>query len=368
MGSEFAALENTIKAIQKTDENARAQARARLDSLVKPIGSLGGLEEIAVRLAGITGSVFNVMDKRCVIIMSADNGVVAEGVASAPQAVTYLQTLNFAKGLTGVSVLASTFNADLAVYDVGINADIDYGTHKGIIVNNKIRKSTGNIAKEPAMTKDEVIKAIHCGVKAAVSAKEKGYKIIGVGEMGIGNTTTSSAVLSALLGFSTKSEVGDTVDRGAGLTDAAYERKIEVIYNALSLHKPDRGDVYDILSTVGGLDIAAMTGVFLGAATLRMPVVIDGFISVVAALCAARLNPLAVDYMLASHKSEERGYLLAVKELGLKPYLHLNMRLGEGSGCPIMFSIIDAACAVIEKMATFEEAQIDTEFLEELEG
>lgn len=351
-------LNGYLSQIKDLNAGAMANARMRLDNLAKPPGSLGKLEEIAVTLAGIGGDIVCEMSKRCVIIMASDNGVVEEGVASAPQAVTYIQTLNFTRGLTGVAVLAKLFNADLIVADVGINADINDPSVK----NRKIRKSTWNIAKREAMTYNEAIQAILIGIETAAEAVKDGYKLLGAGEMGIGNTTTSSAVLCALTGISAEQITG----KGAGLKEEAYRHKIEVIKTALKNNNPDISDPIDILAKLGGFDIAAMAGVFIGGAYMRVPVVIDGFISMVAALIAYRLNPAVKGYMLASHASYERGFVYAANALGVEPCLNLNMRLGEGSGCPIMFSVIDAACAVIRDMGTFEQAEIDDEYLNEV--
>lgn len=353
-------LERYIAGITGTDRAAADAAKKRLDSLAKPPGSLGRLEDIAVKLAGITGKVCNTLDRRCVIIMCSDNGVVEEGVASAPQSVTYAQAINFTRGITGVAVLAKCFNSDLMVVDVGINAEVN---HPGII-NRKIRKSTSNLANQPAMSRDEALSAILTGIGMAGEACRKGYRMIGVGEMGIGNTTTSSAVLCALTGIDPDLAVG----KGAGLTDEGFEKKKRIIRDAIVKHRPDPEDPIDVVSKVGGFDIAAMAGVYLGAAYYRLPVVIDGFISAVAALVAARMAGLAVEYMLPSHASCEPGYAYTVRELGLEPVLDLGMRLGEGSGCPIMFMVIDAACAVIRDMGTFAEAGIGDEYLENIRG
>ena len=346
--------------IKELDLRAQEKAQERLDSLVKPPGSLGQLEEIAIRLAGISGEVFYDAGKRCVIIMCADNGVVEEGVAAAPQAVTAAQTLNFAKGLTGVSVLAKRFGADLIVTDVGVNADLDHP----FIQNKKIRKGTGNIAKGEAMTYDEAAQAILIGIEAAIDAVRHGYKLIGAGEMGIGNTTTSAAVLCALAGV----PVAQATGKGAGLKDEAYNRKIEVIQTALAHNKPNPADPVDVLAKVGGFDLAAMAGVYIGAAFCRVPVVVDGFISMVAALAALRLAPLAKAYMFASHASFEQGFCYAAEAAGLTPCLQLQMRLGEGSGCPLMFAVIDAACAVLREMGTFAQADLGDEYLDEIKA
>ena len=351
-------LNSIISNIQDVNKEILREADERMTSLAKPLKSLGKLEDMAIKLAGITGKVKNKIDKRTIIIMSSDNGVVEEGVASAPQSVTLAQTINFTKGLTGVAVLAKANNTDLMVVDVGVNCDFDCPG----VINRKIRKSTYNIAKGPAMSYEECIKAVLIGIDCVKEAKNKGYDIVGVGEMGIGNTSTSSAVLCAI----TDCKVDDVVGRGAGITDEAYIKKVSVVKKALEINDPDKNNPLDAIAKVGGFDIAAMTGVFLGAAFYKMPVVIDGFISVVAALCAYRLNNKCRDYMFTSHASKEIGFKTAMSELGLSSILDLNMGLGEGSGCPLAFSILDSACAVMNNMATFEEAEINDEYLDEL--
>ena len=351
-------LSGYLSQIRPLDAGAMAKARERLDSLAKPPGSLGVLEDIAVTLAGISGGMFYNTDKRCVIIMSADNGVTEEGVASAPQAVTCAQTVNFTKGITGVAALAKQFNTDLIITDAGINADINNPRIK----NKKIRKSTWNIAQREAMDYGEAEQAILIGIETAAEAVKEGYKLLGAGEMGIGNTTTSAAVLCALTGLPAEQVTG----KGAGLKEEAYKRKIEVVKTALKNNRPNLSDPIDILAKVGGFDIAAMTGVFIGGAYMRVPVVIDGFISMVAALTASRLNAVSKEYMLASHASYEQGFTHAAQALGVEACLNLNMRLGEGSGCPLMFAVIDAACAVMRDMGTFEQANIDSGYLDEI--
>ena len=344
--------------IAPADGAAVEAARARQESLAKPPHSLGKLEDISVKLAGITGKLFNPVEKRRVLIFSSDNGIAHEGVASAPQSVTLSQTINFTRGLTGVAVLAKHFGAELDVMDVGIDAEF---SQPGVR-NLKIARGTRNFAKEPAMTRALCERALEIGVEAARRAKRDGMDIIGVGEMGIGNTSTSSAVLSVLLGL----PASETVSRGAGINDEAYLRKVRLIDEAIARYSPDPKDPADILTKVGGFDIAAMCGAFLGAASERLPVVIDGFISAVAALCAFRMDPLAADYMFPSHASRERGYALAMDAMALEPMLQLDMRLGEGSGCPIAFEIIAAAESVIKNMATFQEAAIDDGYLSEI--
>jgi len=353
-------LEKFLADMKSLDDNEKQAACAKLDNLVKPIGSLGELENIAARIAGISGKTHYDTSKRCVLIFAADNGVTEEGISSAPQEVTRIQAENITKGITGVAVLAKQFQSDVIVVDVGINADVE----NSAIVNKKIRKSTWNIAKQPAMTRDEAVRAVLVGTDTAVRAVNDGYKIIGVGEMGIGNTTTSTATLCALANLLPEQVTG----KGAGLSEENYHNKIHVIQAALEYNKPNPTDPIDILAKVGGFDIAAMAGAYIGAAYMKVPVVIDGFISIVAALCAAKLNPLAREYMFASHASSEPGYKYAAGSLGVSPCLHLSMRLGEGSGCPLMFAIMDAACAVIRDMGTFEQGHISEEYLENVRG
>ena len=358
MNSKLEQLNNIINKIEDVNKEIIIQADKRMTSLAKPLKSLGKLEEIAIKLSGITGKVKNKLTKKMVIIMCADNGVIEEGVSSAPQSVTLAQTINFTKGSTGVAVLAKANNTELMVVDVGINCDFSHPD----VISKKIRKSTYNIAKEAAMSHDEAAYAMLIGIECVKNAKDLGYEILGVGEMGIGNTSTSSAVLSIL----TTIEIEAVVGRGGGITDEAFEKKKKVIKKAIEINNPIKGDPIEVVSKVGGFDIAAMAGVFLGAAYYKIPVVIDGFISVVAALIAFRLNPKTRDYMFTSHGSRELGFKVAMKELDLSPILDLDMALGEGSGCPLAFSIINSACEVMNNMATFEEAEINDSYLDEL--
>ncbi len=352
---------SVIREIEKIENSDIEKAKAYLDSLAKPPGSLGRLEEIAAKIYGITKEEKPSIKKRCMIVCAADNGVVEEGVSCTPQSVTLMQTINIARGITGVGVLARAYHSDIQVIDLGVNAVFE---EPGVL-NKKIRMSTENFYKRPAMEREEAIKAINIGIEQAIEAKEKGYQILGVGEMGIGNTTTSSAVLAVLLGLEGEA-VEQVVGRGGGLEDADYLHKIKVIQTAIYKHQPQKEDPVDVLTKVGGLDLACMTGVFLGAAYAKIPVVVDGFISAVAALSAKRLCKDALDYMIGSHESYEKGYGLAMKELGLSSSLSLGMRLGEGSGCPIMFSVIDGALMVYNEMATFEQASINDSYLDKI--
>ena len=348
-------LEKTLREIQPLDKEAMKRALKRQDNLAKPLGSLGRLENISIQLAGIRGKERYRSQKECTVVMCADNGIFEEGVSSCPQNITIIQSVNFVKGLTGISVLSRHAKADIRVFDLGINSDFSYPG----LINKKIRKSTWNMAKGPAMTRDEAIKAIEIGIEAADDLAKEGYGILGTGEMGIGNTSTSSAVLMGL----TACDVSIAVGKGAGMTPEGYGAKKDIIKRTVALNDPDPKDPIDVLSKVGGFDIGGMVGVFLGAAKNHIPVVIDGFISSAAALLAYRLNPLVKDYMIPSHISEEPGYKLAMDIMGLEPILNLHMRLGEGTGCPLAFGIIKAAEAIIDEMATFADAEIVNDYL-----
>ena len=341
------------------DRAAMSAAEERQRQLAKPPGSLGLLEEISIRFAGMTGKTGGRARRRRLLVFAADNGVTEEGVSSAPRSVTMMQTMNLARGLTGAATISRHFDTQLRVYDVGVDAEGPLG---GGVVHRRIARGTRNIALGPAMTREETLAAIEIGYRAATQAADEGIEILGVGEMGIGNTTTSAAVLSALLGL----PASETVGRGGGVSDAGFSRKREIVDAAAA--DADSGDPLDVLARAGGLDIAAMCGAFLGGASRRVPVVIDGYISVVAALCAERLVPGCRNYFFASHASWERGYAHAIQALGLKPMLALEMRLGEGSGCPIAFELIDSALMLLNEMGTFEEARIDDGYLAEIRG
>ena len=341
--------------IQPLDEAAMAAARERQAQLAKPPGSLGRLEELSIQLAGITGKVHNKIEKKHLLVFAADNGVVEEGVSSAPQSVTLMQTINLTRHKTGASTLCKHFGCDITVCDVGVNADIK----EPKVLNKKIAYGTQNIAKGPAMKRAQAEQAILIGYELA---KATDADVLGIGEMGIGNTTTSSAVLSVLL----DADVDAVTGRGGGITDQSFLKKKQVIKDAIAINQPDKNDVIDVLAKVGGFDIAAMCGAFIGCAVTRRPVVIDGFISAVAALCAYKICPNAVKYFVPSHASYEIGYKLAMDAMQLQPMFLLGMRLGEGSGCPLAFEILDAACSIINDMATFDQAGIDDGYLDEI--
>lgn len=352
MQKELDALVREVLPLDRGTMTAAEEYQARL---AKPPGSLGRLEEISIQLAGITGHVHNALNKKQLLVFAADNGVVAEGVSSAPQSVTKQQTINLMRGKTGAAVLAKHFGCGLTVCDVGVNADI----YESTVLNRKIAYGTQNICTGPAMTREQTLQAILTGAEIARTVDAD---VIGAGEMGIGNTTTSSAVLAVLLGTDVEAVTG----RGGGITEESFRKKKAVIRTAIEVNRPDRDDVVGVLSKVGGFDLAAMCGAFLGAAAARRPAVIDGLISTAAALCAVRLCPNVRGYLVPSHASFEIGYRLAMEAMDLRPLFDLGMRLGEGSGCPLAFQVLDAACAVINDMATFDEAGINDDYLDEI--
>ena len=348
-------LDALVRAVAPLDRGTMTAAEEYQARLAKPPGSLGRLEEISIQLAGITGRVHNALNKKQLLVFAADNGVVAEGVSSAPQSVTKQQTINLMRGKTGAAVLAKHFGCGLTVCDVGVNADI----YESTVLNRKIAYGTQNICTGPAMTREQTLQAILTGAEIARTVDAD---VIGVGEMGIGNTTTSSAVLAVLLGADVEAVTG----RGGGITEESFRKKKAVIRTAIEVNRPDRDDVVGVLSKVGGFDLAAMCGAFLGAAAARRPAVIDGLISAAAALCAVRLCPNVRGYLVPSHASFEIGYRLAMEAMDLRPLFDLGMRLGEGSGCPLAFQVLDAACAVTNDMATFDEAGINDDYLDEI--
>lgn len=348
-------LDALVRAVAPLDRDAMTAAEEYQARLAKPPGSLGQLEEFSIQLAGITGRVHNALNKKQLLVFAADNGVVDEGVSSAPQSVTKQQTINLMRGKTGAAVLAKHFGCGLTACDVGVNADI----YESAVLNRKIAYGTQNICTGPAMTREQALQAILTGAEIARTVDAD---VIGVGEMGIGNTTTSSAVLAVLLGADVEAVTG----RGGGITEETFRKKKAVIRTAIEVNRPDRDDVVGVLSKVGGFDLAAMCGAFLGAAAARRPAVIDGLISAAAALCAVRLCPNVHGYLVPSHASFEIGYRLAMEAMDLRPLFDLGMRLGEGSGCPLAFQVLDAACAVINDMATFDEAGINDDYLDEI--
>lgn len=342
-------LQETIDKIRPIDRKAAALAQKRWDSIGKPLHSLGKMETLVMQIAGITGSASVNIKKRALVPMCADNGVVAEGVTQTGQEVTAIVAENFLTGDTSACVMCRQCGTDVFPVDVGMVSDTK------VPRDLKVMNGTRNMAKEPAMTREEAVRGIEAGIEMVRRLKEKGYTLIATGEMGIGNTTTSSAVASVLLDKPVEMMTG----RGAGLSGEGLKRKIAAIQKAVSKNQPDPKDAIDVLAKVGGLDIAGMAGVFLGGAAMHIPVVIDGFISCVAALVAQRICPLVKDYMIASHVSKEPAASLILEALDKEAVLHGEMCLGEGSGAVALFPFLDMGIAVYESMSTFEEIKVD---------
>ena len=344
-------LEEVIQGIVPADQEAMGRAKARWDSIAKPLGSLGALEDAVIRIAGMSGSPDVDISKRAVVVMCADNGVVAEGVTQTGQEVTAIVAENMSTGDTSVCAMSRAAGAEVVPVDIGTVTPL-----KGARIRQKcVRRGTANMTQGPAMSREEAVQAILAGVEIARELRGQGVKLLATGEMGIGNTTTSSALAAVLL----NRPVEDMTGRGAGLSSEGLQRKIRAIETAIRVNRPDPNDVLDVLHKVGGLDIAGQAGVFLGGALCRTPVLVDGFISSVAALVAARLCPHCKDYMLGSHASEEPASQLVLSELNLRPFLYAGMRLGEGTGAVAVMPLLDMGLAVYREMTTFEDTNIE---------
>jgi nicotinate-nucleotide--dimethylbenzimidazole phosphoribosyltransferase len=336
--------------IPAPDLEAAAAARARQDALTKPPGSLGRLEDLSIQLAAATGSPRPAVARKAVIVMAADHGVAAEGVSAYPAEVTPQMVLNFARGGAAINVLARQAGARVIVVDIGVAADLDHPA----VQNRKIARGTRNMARGPAMTREQAQAAIYEGIDVAQAEAARGLDLAATGDMGIGNTTASAAIIAAVTGR----PAADVTGRGTGVDDAGLARKIAVIERALAVNQPNPDDPLDVLSKVGGLEIGGLAGVIVGAAARRVPVVIDGFIAGAAALIADRLCPDVRPYLIAGHQSVEIGHRAALDHLGLRPLLDLNLRLGEGTGAVLAFHLIEAAARILNEMATFTEAGV----------
>ena len=343
-------IESICKNIYPLDTRFMEQAQARQDRLIKPQGSLGKLEGISIQLAGIYGSKYFDTTKKIVLSFACDHGVYEEGVAPNNQNITLLQSMNFPKKINGVGTISKFVGSDVQLVDVGINCDEPI---EGVI-DCKIRKSTSNMAKGPAMTRQEAIRAIEIGIEMSEKYIQEDYKVIGIGEMGIANTTPSAAIISVIAGCDPQEVTG----MGAGLKKELLAHKAQVIRTAIEINQPNPTDGIDILQKVGGFEIGSMAGVILGCSANRVPVVLDGFISYAAALIAVNINPRCKDYMIASHYSAEPGAKKALELLGLDPFLKMDMRLGEGSGAALAFNMIEAANYVYKNMLTFDEVDM----------
>jgi len=344
-------LQKTLDRIQPVDPRWRVQAQARLDRLTKPPGSLGRLEELAARYVMITGEVKPSVPRGAVFTFAADHGVTKEGVSAYPREVTPQMVLNFLRGGAGVNVLARHAGVDVKVVDIGV--DHDFGSIPDLIAR-KVMRGTGNVLSGPAMTQAQAEQSVMVGVELASQAAQEGIGLIGTGDMGIGNTTPSAAITSVMTGRS----VAEVTGRGTGIDEAGYARKVSVIQQALDLHRPDRTEALDVLAKVGGLEIGGLAGLMLGAAAVRVPVVLDGFITGAAALIAVGLQPRCREYLIASHRSVERGHQAILEHLDIKPLLDLDLRLGEGTGACLGMSLVCAAIKIYTEMATFDEAGV----------
>ncbi len=344
-------IQETISRIRPLDIQYIALAQARLDNLTKPRGSLGKLEDFARRIVAITENTKPRLDKKAVFVFSADHGVVEERISAYPKDVTREMVYNFLRGGAGINVLSRHVGADVFVVDIGVDWDFE-GT-EGLIIN-KVNRGTRNLSEEPAMTGDGAVKCIEIGIELSEDKIKRGYNFIAVGDMGIGNTTSSAAVMCAFTGLHPKEVVG----HGTGIDNEVWNRKVNVVEKALGLHSPNSGDAIDVLSKVGGFEIGGIAGAILGAASKRIPVVVDGFVSTAGAAVALRLCPDVKDYIFFSHISAEGGHGLVLEKLGVEPILDLDMRLGEGTGAVIGMFIIEAGVKAYNEMATFEEAGV----------
>ncbi len=344
-------LDDTLARIEPIDDKLLNDTQIRLDNKTKPPGSLGRLEEFARRYVAMTGNLNPSITKKVIFTFAGDHGVVDEGVSAFPKEVTPQMVLNFLRGGAGLNVLARHAGAEVRIVDIGV--DYDFDPAPGLIIA-KIARGTKNFAKGPAMTKEEAVAAIEVGINLANDAAKEGFNLVGTGEMGIGNTTPSSAIIAALSGKS----VSDVTHRGTGINDAALENKIRVIHGGLKLNKPNPEDPLDVLIKVGGLEIAGIAGLVLGCAANRIPVVVDGFISTAGALIASEIHPDVKEYLFAAHESVEIGHRFMLERMGAEPMLNLQMRLGEGTGAALAMGLIEAGVKILNEMATFAEAGV----------
>ncbi|WP_277058737.1 nicotinate-nucleotide--dimethylbenzimidazole phosphoribosyltransferase [Trichlorobacter lovleyi] len=341
----------TLQRIRPLDQQLLAQTQDRLDNKTKPLGSLGRLEEFACRLVAITGQEQPDLSRKAIFTFAADHGVTEEGISLYPREVTAQMVLNFLRGGAGVNVLARHAGAEVRVVDVGV--DHDFEDYPGLI-HRKIARGSRNFCNGPAMTADEMVAAVSVGIDLAEQCKIEDIGLVGTGEMGIGNTTPSSAIIAAI----GQLEVEQVTHRGTGIADEALQRKISVIKRGLALHKPAPSKPLDILATLGGLEIAAITGLIIGCAAERIPVVIDGFISTAGALIAAELHPQVREYLFAAHQSAEVGHRCMLERIGLRPILDLDLRLGEGTGAALAIPLVEAGAKILAEMATFDQAGV----------
>lgn len=347
----------SVPLIHPLDQSAIQAARERQNHLTKPAGSLGRLEELSIQLAGITGKNIPTIKDKVIIVMAGDHGVVAEGVSAYPQEVTPQMVLNFLAGGAAINVLARQVGARVVVVDMGVANDIDAGrggVTPPLLIQCRVASGAMNLAQGPAMTREQAEESVQSGIEIALAEISKGADILGTGDMGIGNTTPSAAIACALMNASPEKIAG----RGTGVDDDGLQRKISVIARALDVNKPNPKDGLDVLAKVGGFEIGGLAGVMIGAASKRVPVMVDGFISTAAALIAVTIAPQCKDYLIFAHRSKENGHALMLEWLGVKPLLDLDLRLGEGTGAALGMSLAESACKILAEMATFGEAGV----------
>ena len=347
----LAQLQALGERIQPLDQVAMADARRRLDELTKPPGSLGRLERLAVQIAGITGQPRRALVRKAIIVMAADHGVTAEGVSAYPSTVTAEMVRNFAAGGAAVNVLARQIGARVVVVDIGVAAALADDLP---VLRRKVAYGSANLAHGPALTHDQALQAIQVGLEVVEREIAYGLDVVCLGEMGIGNSTPASAIIATLCSL----PVADVTGRGTGIDEPTWRHKVEVIERGLAVNRPNPSDPLDVLRKVGGLEIAGLVGVALGAAARRVPVVVDGFIATAAALLAGELSPAVRSYLIAAHRSAEAGHRAALAHLELEPLFALDLRLGEGTGAALALPLLDAAVAIVDQMATFVEAGV----------
>ncbi|NWJ94733.1 MAG: nicotinate-nucleotide--dimethylbenzimidazole phosphoribosyltransferase [Chloroflexi bacterium] len=344
-------IEKTLQAIKPLDETAMTAARQRQNRLTKPEGSLGRLEELSIKIAGITGVAQPSVKRKAIIVMAGDHGVVAEGVSAYPAEVTPQMVFNFLAGGAAINVLSRQVGARVVVADLGVAADLPESVG---LLRHKIGYGTRNLAVGPAMTEEEARQAVEAGIEIVQAEIRLGLDLVGTGDMGIGNTTPSSAIVAAFTGL----DVAQVTGKGTGVDEAGWQRKVAVIERALELNQPDPTDALEVLTKLGGFEIAGLVGLIFGAAAAHIPVVIDGFISTAAALVATEWHPPVRDYLIAAHNSVEIGHRVMLERMELNPLLNLNLRLGEGTGAALAMSVVEAACQILQEMATFGEAGV----------
>ena len=344
-------LELIAGKVESPDKKYFDLAQHKLDNLTKPVGSLGRLEELARQIAGITENMAPVLDKKCIFTMAADHGVVAEGISAYPSEVTPQMVYNFLNGGAGINVLSKHVGAEVVVVDMGVACDLK---NNDALIVKKIGYGTRNMAQGPAMTLEEAAASVIAGIEIVEDFAAKGVKIIGTGDMGIGNTTSSSAIVAVIAGVGAEMVTG----YGTGLDDKGLLHKIKVIEKSININNPDPENGLDILSKIGGFEIGGIAGLIIGAAYMKIPVVIDGFISGAGAMIAQKICPKSREYMIASHLSVEKGHRIMMDTLGIKPLFNLDMRLGEGTGAALGISIAEASVKILNEMATFEEAGV----------